>query len=64
LQSALKIELCNGTLLFVLGVMNLLWVAGIAVFVFAEKILPGGIWVGRVGAGVMLGFGVFLLTRV
>lgn len=50
-------------LLFVLGVMNLLWVAGIAVFVFAEKILPGGIWIGRVGAGVMLGFGVFLLTR-
>jgi predicted metal-binding membrane protein len=50
-------------LLFVLGVMNLLWVAGIAIFVFAEKIVPGGIWVGRVGAGVMLGFGVLLLTR-
>jgi predicted metal-binding membrane protein len=50
-------------LLFVVGVMNLLWVAAIAVFVFAEKLLPGGVWIGRVGGGVMLGFGVFLLTQ-
>jgi predicted metal-binding membrane protein len=50
-------------LLFVVGVMNLLWVAGIAIFVFAEKLLPGGIRFGRVGGGVMIGFGVFLLTQ-
>jgi predicted metal-binding membrane protein len=50
-------------LLFVVGVMNLLWVAGIAVFVFAEKLLPGGVWIGRAGGCAMLGFGVFLLTR-
>lgn len=50
-------------LLFVVGVMNLLWVAGIAVFVFAEKLLPGGVWIGRVGGGVMLAFGAYLLTR-
>ena len=50
-------------LLFVAGVMNLLWVAAIAVFVFAEKLLPGGDWIGRVGGGAMLGFGVFLLTQ-
>jgi predicted metal-binding membrane protein len=49
-------------LLFVVGVMNLLWVAGIAVFVFAEKLLPGGVWIGRAGGGAMVGFGVFLLT--
>jgi predicted metal-binding membrane protein len=29
-------------LLFVLGVMNLLWVAGLAVLVLAEKTLPAG----------------------
>jgi predicted metal-binding membrane protein len=49
--------------LFVVGVMNLLWVAGLAVFVFAEKLLPGGVWIGRVGGGAMLGLGVYLLTR-
>jgi predicted metal-binding membrane protein len=50
-------------LLFVVGVMNLLWVAGLAAFVFAEKLLPGGPWIGRVGGGVMLGIGVLLLTH-
>jgi predicted metal-binding membrane protein len=49
--------------LFVVGVMNLLWVAGLAVFVFAEKLLPGGVWIGRLGGVAMLGFGVFLLAR-
>jgi predicted metal-binding membrane protein len=49
--------------LFVVGVMNLLWVAGLAVFVFAEKLLPGGVWTGRLGGVAMLGFGVFLLAR-
>jgi predicted metal-binding membrane protein len=29
-------------LLFVVGVMNLAWVALIAAFVFLEKLLPGG----------------------
>ena len=41
-------------LLFVVGLMNLLWVAGLAAFVFAEKLLPGGPWIGRISAGVML----------
>jgi predicted metal-binding membrane protein len=50
-------------LLFVVGVMNLLWVAALTGFVFVEKLLPGGQWIGKVGGGVMLGFGVFLLTR-
>jgi predicted metal-binding membrane protein len=49
--------------LFVAGVMNLLWVAGLAVFVFAEKLLPNGVWIGRAGGGAMLGLGVYLLTR-
>jgi predicted metal-binding membrane protein len=50
-------------LLFVVGVMNLLWVAAIAMFVFAEKLVPGGVWVARVGGGVMLALGVLLLTQ-
>lgn len=40
-------------LLFVLGVMNLLWVTGLAVLVLLEKTLPGGRWVTR-GGGVLL----------
>jgi len=48
-------------LLFVVGVMNLLWVAAIAAFVFAEKLFPRGAWIARVGGLAMLGFGVFLV---
>jgi predicted metal-binding membrane protein len=40
-------------LLFVGGVMNLVWIAALAVMVSAEKLLPGGALVGRV-AGVLL----------
>jgi predicted metal-binding membrane protein len=50
-------------LLFFAGAMNLLWVAILAAFVFAEKLLPGGEWIGRAGGVAMLGFGVILLTR-
>ena len=50
-------------LLFAVGVMNLIWVAALAVFILAEKLLPGGVWIGR-GAGVLMaGFGVWLLTQ-
>jgi len=31
-------------LLFVTGVMNLLWVAAIAAFVLVEKVVPAVIW--------------------
>lgn len=53
-------------LLFVAGVMNLLWVAAIAVFVLSERIAPKGDLVGRlaglalVTAGVLMGAGVSL----
>lgn len=40
-------------LLFVGGVMNLLWIAGIALFVLVEKMAPAGHWLGR-GAGLLL----------
>jgi predicted metal-binding membrane protein len=47
-------------LLFAVGVMNLLWVAAIAAFVFAEKLLPRGIWIARLGGIAMAAFGVWL----
>ena len=50
-------------LLFAVGVMNLIWVAAIAAFVFAEKLLPGGVWVGRVGGSAMAAFGLWLLMQ-
>ena len=51
-------------LLFVAGVMNILWIAALAVFVLGEKLLPRGEWVGRVGGVVFLGWGLqVLLTR-
>ena len=48
-------------LLFVGGVMNLTWIAALAVLVLIEKALPPGQWIGR-GAGVLLiGWGVATL---
>jgi predicted metal-binding membrane protein len=49
-------------LLFVVGVMNLLWVAAIAAFVLAEKLLRGGVWIGRIGGVAMVGFGAWMVV--
>ena len=40
-------------LLFVGGVMNFAWIAGVALFVLIEKLVPAGHWIGRC-AGVLL----------
>jgi predicted metal-binding membrane protein len=45
-------------LLFVGGVMNLLWIALIALFVLLEKILPLGARGGRVTGALMIAFGL------
>jgi predicted metal-binding membrane protein len=50
-------------LLFVAGVMNLLWVAAIAIFILVEKALPRGALVGRVAGGVFLLAGLVLLGQ-
>jgi len=50
-------------LLFVGGVMNLLWVAAIAAFVCVEKMVPRGPWIARLAGVAMGGFGVWLLTQ-
>lgn len=49
-------------LLFVAGVMNLLWVAAIASFVLVEKAAPRGHLVARLGGIALMGTGIALLT--
>jgi len=48
-------------LLFVAGVMNLLWVATIAGFVLLEKLVPGGASLGRAAGVFLILWGVWLL---
>lgn len=49
-------------LLFVGGVMNLVWIAGLALLVLLEKQLPAGPWFARLsGALLLLGGGYLLL---
>ncbi len=50
-------------LLFVAGVMNLLWVAAITVFVVIEKLAPRGDMVGRATGGVLVVAGLVLLVQ-
>jgi predicted metal-binding membrane protein len=49
-------------LLFVGGVMNLLWIAILAVLVLAEKLAPHGLWVSRVCGAVLVAWGVATLA--
>lgn len=50
-------------LLFVAGVMNLLWVAAIAVAILVEKVVPRGDMVGRLAGVVLVAAGVLLVAR-
>jgi predicted metal-binding membrane protein len=50
-------------LLFVGGIMNLGWIAGLAILVLVEKLAPAGHWIGR-GAGILLaGWGIAALLH-
>ncbi len=49
-------------LLFVAGVMNLLWVAAIAALVLVEKILPAGQWTGRATGIALAALGVWTIA--
>jgi predicted metal-binding membrane protein len=49
-------------LLFVGGVMNLVWIAALTLLVAAEKLLPGGRWVARASGVVLLGLGLVTLV--
>lgn len=49
-------------LLFVGGVMNFLWIAGLAIFVLAEKLLPFGRWTARAAGVLLLAAGLWLIA--
>jgi predicted metal-binding membrane protein len=51
-------------LLFVAGIMNLLWVGAIAGFILLEKVVPGGDRLGRVAGVVLVGGGVWMVAGV
>ncbi len=48
-------------LLFVGGVMNLVWIAGLAIFVLLEKLAPYGTVIGRASGLLMIAAGGYLL---
>jgi predicted metal-binding membrane protein len=48
-------------LLFVLGVMNLVWVAVLAIFVLAEKVAPRGVAISRIGGAVLVMWGAVVV---
>jgi predicted metal-binding membrane protein len=48
-------------LLFFGGIMNLFWIAGLAVFVLLEKIIPVGHWVGNVVGVTLIFWGIAVL---
>jgi predicted metal-binding membrane protein len=48
------------SLLFVVGVMNLLWIAVIAAFVLTEKVAPAGPWVSRAAGLLLIGLGMWV----
>lgn len=51
-------------LLFVGGVMNIVWVAGIAAFVLVEKTAPAGHWLGRIAGVALVAWGGATLFRL
>jgi len=51
------------TLLFVGGVMNVLWIAGLMILILVEKVVPMGRLIPRLAGAVIAAGGVFLLFR-
>jgi predicted metal-binding membrane protein len=49
-------------LLFFGGIMNLFWIAGLALFVLLEKTIPMGPWFGRIAGVCFAAWGVLLLV--
>jgi predicted metal-binding membrane protein len=49
-------------LLFVNGVMNLLWIAVLAAFVLLEKVMHKTPWLSRVTGGLLVAWGLFILV--
>jgi predicted metal-binding membrane protein len=51
------------TLLFAVGIMNLLWVAAIAVLVLLEKVMPAGERVARAAGVLAIGLGAWMAAQ-
>ena len=51
-------------LLFVSGVMNLVWIAGIAIYVAGEKLLPLGHGLSRAAGAALIMSGAIVLGRI
>lgn len=52
-------------LLFIGGVMNVAWIAGISLFILVEKTAPAGRWVSRSAGAILAAWGlVTLLARI
>jgi predicted metal-binding membrane protein len=49
-------------LLFVGGIMNMVWIAGIALFVLIEKLAPAGHWIGKAAGGLLVLWGLATLV--
>ena len=49
-------------LMFVAGVMNLLWMATVAAYMLAEKVVPAGHWVGRIIGLGLVAWGIWTLA--
>jgi predicted metal-binding membrane protein len=73
-QGALRMGMQNGMyclgccwvlmiLLFVSGIMNLLWIALIALFVLIEKVLPKAKWISFVAGVALIIYGVIVLVE-
>ena len=52
------------SLIFVLGVMNLVWIAALSIFVLLEKIAPKGLWISRASGIAFVIWGSLLLSNV
>ena len=50
-------------LLFVVGVMNLAWVAAVAIYVAFEKLLPRSLWLSRIAGVGLIVAGAIVLAR-
>jgi predicted metal-binding membrane protein len=48
-------------LLFVVGVMNVLWIAVLALLVLLEKLTPWGRWIARVAGALCIAAGIWML---
>ena len=47
------------TLLFAGGVMNIFWIAGLMIFMLAEKIMPAGRMVSQIAGIAMIAGGIW-----